>query len=301
MPSPGAGEVVVRVMATGIGPGEAAIREGKLDSVLPATFPSGQGSDLAGVVHAVGAGVQKVAPGDEVLGWSDHRSAQADYVRTEADHVTPRPPMLDWVRAGAMFVAGVTASTAVGSVAPRTGETVVVSSAAGGVGSLAVQVARMAGARVIGIAGPARADWLRAVGVEPVAYGDGLEQRLADTAGHIDAFVDTHGDGYVDLAVRLGVAPERIDTTIDYEAAQRHHARTDASPEGSHVSVLARMAGLVAWGEVVMPLAGLYPLTQVKAAYRQLAGGHTHGKIALVTGLAGPLHHPAPNREPKES
>ena len=122
------------------------------------------------------------------------------------------------------------------------------SAAAGGVGGLAAQLARRAGARVLGIASAASARRLRAIGVEPVVYGGGLADRLRSLApGGIDAFIDTHGDGYVDLAVALGVTPGRIDTIIDFAAAQRHGAKTDASPQASTPGVLATMAEHVAW------------------------------------------------------
>jgi NADPH:quinone reductase len=167
------------------------------------------------------------------------------------------------------------------------GEVVAVSAAAGGVGGLAAQLARRAGARVLGIASAASAGRLRAIGVEPVVYGDGLADRLRSLApGGIDAFIDTHGDGYVDLAVALGVTPGRIDTIIDFAAAQRHGAKTDASPQASTPDILATMAEHVAWGRLTVPIAAIYPLEQVRDAYTELASGHVHGKIVLSTELA---------------
>jgi NADPH:quinone reductase-like Zn-dependent oxidoreductase len=284
VPAPGPGQVVVRVLAAGINPGEISIRDGRLHHMFPATFPSGEGSDFAGRVEAVGAGVDRFAPGEEVLGWTDHRSSHADYVATEADHVVPKPFALDWARAGSLFVAGATAYAAVGAVAPRPGETVVVTAAAGGVGSLAAQLARRAGARVIGVAGADSAGWLQSIGAEPVLYGDGLGERLRALApGGIDAFVDAFGGGYVDLAVGLGVPPARIDTIIDFAAAARYGAQRAGSAQGSSAAVLAHMAGLVAWGEIIVPLTAVYPLPQVADAYRELARRHTRGKIALAT------------------
>jgi threonine dehydrogenase-like Zn-dependent dehydrogenase len=122
---------------------------------------------------------------------------------------------VSWEQAGALFVAGTTAYAAVRSVALHAGDTVIVSGAAGGVGSIAVQLARDAGAKVIGLAGDAHHKWLTDHGVLPITYGDGVEDRIrAACAGKVDAFIDTFGGGYVELALKLGVAPNRIDTII---------------------------------------------------------------------------------------
>src|ERR1700722_4539130 len=143
-PVPGPGQVLVQVRAAAINPGEAKIREGLLDSMWPATFPSGEGSDLAGVVAETGAGVTGWTPGSEVIGWTDNRASQAEYVVVEAGNLTARPPAVPWPVAGSLYVAGATAWAAVRAVALAPGDTVVVSGAAGGVGSIAVQLARRA-------------------------------------------------------------------------------------------------------------------------------------------------------------
>ncbi|MCW3056961.1 MAG: NADP-dependent oxidoreductase [Solirubrobacterales bacterium] len=282
-PTPGPGQVLVRVKAAGINPGEVAIREGRLRDRWPARFPSGEGSDLAGVVQHAADGVEGWSPDSEVVGWSDERSSHAELVVVPADHLTARPAEVPWEVAGALYVAGATAWAAVRAVAPQPSETVVVSAAAGGVGCLAVQLAHRAGARVLGIASDAHHEWLRAHDVVPVAYGEGLAQRLREEAAEgIDAFIDTFGGGYVDLAVELGVRPERIDTIIDHEAAQRHGAKTDASAAGSSAEVLAELAGMIARGELELPIAATYPLERVREAYEHLEKRHTLGKIALV-------------------
>ena len=173
-------------------------------------MPSGQGSDLAGVVEEVGAGVDGFSPGDEVIGFSNKRASQAELVLVEAGDLTRKPENVSWEVAGSLYVVGVTAWGAVHSVEPREGETVVISGAAGGVGSLAVQLARRTGATVIGLASEGNHDWLKGHGVLPVAYGDGVADRIrAAVPGGVDAFIDTHGDGYVELALALGVAADR--------------------------------------------------------------------------------------------
>ncbi len=282
---PNAGEVVVRVKAAGTNPGEAAIREGLLHERWPATFPSGQGSDLAGVIAEVGAGVEGFGVGDEVIGFTHDRASQAELVVVDAQNLTPRPSAVPWEAAGALFVAGTTAHAAVRAVAPAEGDVLAVSGAAGGVGTLAVQLARNAGATVIGIAGEHHHDWLREHGAIPVAYGDGLAERIREAApsSGLDAFIDTFGSGYVDLAIELGVAPQRIDTIIDWDAAARHAGvKTDANMAGASAETLAELARLIAEGRLEVPIARVYPLTEVRAAYRELERRHTLGKIVLA-------------------
>jgi NADPH:quinone reductase len=283
MPSPGPGEVVVEVRAAGINPGEAAIRTGALHDMFPATFPSGEGSDLAGVVTAVGPGVTEFAVGDEVLGFSFRRSSHATHTAVPVGQLIRKPPELSWAVAGSLYVAGVTAYAAVRAVAPQPGETVAVSAAAGGVGSLTVQLLVLREARVLGIAGPGNFDWLRAHGVTPIAYGDGLADRLREAAPNgIDAFIDLFGPDYVQLAVDLGVAPERIDTIIAFQKAGEVGAKTEGSAETSTPEVLTEMANLVATGAIDFEIADTYPLDRVADAYEELEKRHTRGKIVLL-------------------
>ncbi|MGW2661796.1 NADP-dependent oxidoreductase [Nocardia tengchongensis] len=284
-PVPGDGQVLVRVKAAGINISEAVIRTGAVADMFPSTFPSGQGSDLAGVVEEVGSGVTGFAPGDEVIGFSDRRSSQAELVVVDVGHLTPKPENVSWEIAGGLYVVGVTAWGVVQSVQLQKDETVVVSGAAGGVGSLAVQLARRAGATVIGLASESNHEWLRGHGVIPVAYGDGVADRITAVAPHgVDAFLDTYGDGYVDLALALGVAPERIDTIADYQAAAKYGVKTDGGAEaGPGAEILGELAGLIADGSLEVPIANIYPLAQVREAYTELERRHTHGKIVLTT------------------
>ncbi|HEY2305651.1 MAG TPA: zinc-binding dehydrogenase [Streptosporangiaceae bacterium] len=130
--------------------------------------------------------------------------------------------------AGGLFVAGTTAWGAVHAAQPKQGETVVIAGAAGGVGSLAVQLARRTGATVVGLASESNHEWLKSHGVIPVVYGDGVADRIRAAApSGVDAFIDTHGGGYVELALALGVAAERIDTIADYAAAAKYGVKTD--------------------------------------------------------------------------
>src|SRR5437588_2023406 len=146
-PVPARGEVLVAVRAAGINPGEIAIREGRLHERWPATFPSGEGTDFAGIVRSVGEGVSTFSEGEEVLGWTEERASHAELVAVPADQLTAKPAPVSWEVAGSLFVAGMAAYACVQAVAPSPGETIVVSAAAGGVGSIAVQLARRTGAR----------------------------------------------------------------------------------------------------------------------------------------------------------
>ncbi|WP_103343480.1 NADP-dependent oxidoreductase [Amycolatopsis sp. CA-126428] len=281
-PVPGPGQVLVEVRAAGINPGEAGIRQGFLHSRFPATFPSGQGSDFAGVVASLGEGVSDIAVGDEVIGFVDTRSSHADFVVAEAANLTPRPDGVPWEVAGSLFVAGTTAYAAVGAVCPREGETVVVSGAAGGVGSLAVQLAKLAGATVIGLAGEANHDWLRELGVIPVSYGEGVLERIREAApSGVHAFVDTFGSGYVELALHLGIHPGRINTIIDFAAAERYNVKNDGNAAAASADVLRELGLLLDKGLLTLPIARVYPLDQVRDAYRELEQRHTRGKIVL--------------------
>jgi NADPH:quinone reductase-like Zn-dependent oxidoreductase len=277
------GRVLVRVKAAGTNPGEAAIRAGAFENRWPSTFPSGQGSDFAGVVETVGDGVTNWRPGDEVVGFTNERASQAELVVVPESQLTARPPNVPWEQAGALFVAGTTAYAAVHAVSLRAGDTLVVSGAAGGVGSLVVQLATGAGAKVIGLASDGNHAWLREHGVTPVAYGKGVAARVRELGGKVTAFIDTFGHGYVDLAIELGVAPERVNTVIDFAAAQKHPGvKTVGSHEAASAGVLAELLGLMAAGRLEVPIAKVYPLASVREAYQELELRHARGKIVLL-------------------
>ena len=282
-PVAGAGQVLVAVKAAGINPGEISIREGRLHERWPAKFPSGEGTDLAGVVQSVGDGATGFAVGDEVLGWTEERASHAELVVVPADQLTAKPASVPWEVAGSLIVVAFAAYASVQAVAPQVGETVVVSAAAGGVGSVAVQLARRTGATVIGLAGERNHEWLRRHDIVPVTYGDGQADRIRQAAhGKVDAFIDTFGDGYVDLAIGLGVAPDRINTIIDYRAVERLGVHAQGTHAIASAPLLAELTGLVADGSLEIPIARTFPLDQVRDAYGELARRHSHGKIVLL-------------------
>jgi NADPH:quinone reductase-like Zn-dependent oxidoreductase len=279
---PGPGQVLVQVKAAGINPGEAFIREGLLAKRWPATFPSGEGSDLAGVVAELGEGVVGFRVGDEVLGFTDNRASHAELVLVEGRNLVHKPENVPWEVAGSLFVAGTTAYAAVRAVSAGARDTVVVSGAGGGVGSLAVQLVVNAGAKAIGLASEKHHAWLVRHGVVPVAYGEGVADRIRSaSSGRVDAFIDTFGADYVELALELGVKPDRIDTIINFAAVEKHGVKAEGSGSAASAEVLAELVGWITSKRLEVPIAKVYPLAEVQAAFRDLEQRHTLGKIVL--------------------
>jgi NADPH:quinone reductase-like Zn-dependent oxidoreductase len=278
---PGPAEVLVQVKAAGINPGEAKIRAGLPHGMYPATFPSGEGSDLAGIVEQTGPGVVGVNVGDEVIGYTDKRASHAEYVIVEVGNLTPKPPSVPWEVAGALYVAGCTAYAAVRAVELADGDTLVVAGATGGVGSVAVQLARLAEATVIGLAS-GHHGWLTEHGVTPISYGDGVADRIREVASRVDAFIDAFGGDYVQVALDLGVEPSRVDTIVNFGAAEKYGVKAEGNAAGASASVLASLAALIAGGRLDVPIEATFPLSEVADAYRRLARGHVLGKIVLL-------------------
>ena len=186
--------------------------------------------------------------------------------------------------AGSLFVAGATAYGAVRAVRLAPGDTVAIAGAAGGVGSIAVQLARRTGATVLGIAGPSNDVWLADHGAVPVNYGDDLPARLraAAPSGRIDALLDFFGGGYVAMAVEdLAVPGDRVDTIADFAAVERFGVQSAGGADAATAAVVAELADLVARGELEVPIAGVFALDDVQDAYRELAKRHTRGKLVL--------------------
>jgi len=282
-PVPGEGEVVVRVVTAGTNPGEAGIRSGVYGSMFPAVFPEGQGSDLAGVVVAVGPGVTDVAVDQAVIGLSDGRNAQAELALLPASRVVPKPEALDWDVAATLYVAGTTALALLQAVPVASGDTVVVAGAAGGVGVFLTQLAVGTGARVLAVAGEANHEWLRAHGAEPIAYGDGLEDRLRAAAPDgIAAFFDLFGNGYTDLGVALGVPPQQVATVVDFGAGERLGVQaTGMSALQDPVQGVRTLAAIASNGGFEVPIKARFPLEAVQEAYREVSRRSGLGKVVL--------------------
>jgi NADPH:quinone reductase-like Zn-dependent oxidoreductase len=285
-PEPGDGQLLVRVKAAGINPFESKLRSGLFQGEIPLSFPAAEGSDLAGVVEAVGPNVDAFGPGDEVLGTTTKRGSHAELALTSQSHVVARPAELPWEVAGGLWTVATTAYGTVAAISPGAGELVIVAGASGGVGGLAAQLARHRGASVIGVAAESGHAWLRSRGIEPLAYGDGLAERVKEAAAAqgrpIAALIDTVGRGYVELALDLGITPDRIDTIADYEAGSKYGVKTDGAGAGANPEVVEGLVQLVVGGDLELPVAATFPLEQVREAYALLEGSHPPGKIVLI-------------------
>ncbi|SEO10922.1 NADPH:quinone reductase [Mucilaginibacter gossypiicola] len=284
-PEAGAGEVLVKIKTAGINPGEASIREGKMEKMFPSTFPSGQGTDFAGIVEAVGGKAGQFKAGDEVIGFTNERNAQADYVVVKEDQLVYRPANVSWEVAGGLFVAGTTAYAAVKAVSLKDGDTVIVSGAAGGVGAIAVQLAKKQGVTVVGLASEPHHEWLSDHGIIPALYHGDTQKNIEEALNgkKADAFIDTSGKGYVAMAVYMDIPPDRINTIIDFDAAKKYKVKTDGNAAAGNADVLQELSEMVDKGELEIPIAGTYPLSDVASAYDELEQHHTLGKIVLVT------------------
>jgi NADPH:quinone reductase-like Zn-dependent oxidoreductase len=282
-PVPAAGEVLVAIKAAATNPGEISIREGLLEARWPTTLPCGEGSDLAGTIEQLGAGVGEFAVGDAVCGWTDQRASHAEFAVVPTIQLAIKPTGVSWEAAGSLHVAPFAAYASVRAVALEPGDVVAVSAAAGGVGSVAAQLARLAGAKVLGLASERNHGWLREHGVIAVSYGEGQKERLlAACGGHLDAFIDTFGGGYVDLAIELGVPAARINTIADFAAIERLGVHGDGTAVVSSAATLREIAALVDEGKLEIPIERTFPLAEVREAYRELAKRATRGKIVLL-------------------
>jgi NADPH:quinone reductase-like Zn-dependent oxidoreductase len=278
---PGPGEVAVRVHAAGLNPFDSKMRSGFIPSKAP--FPRRVGSDLAGTVVAVGADAaywdgSPIEVGDEVLGRAP--GAVAERVVAEAAHLARRPDEVPVDVAGGLWVAGLTALSCLVTVPVGPEDTVVVGGAAGGVGLIAAQLAVATGARVVGTASERNHDLLRSLGIEPVAYGPGLTERL-EPFGPITAVMDCHGRDALDAGVRLGVARDRMVAIAAYGAIEELGI-LGAERDARTAENLARLADQLAAGTLVLPVAASFPLDEVVAAFAALDSSHDPGKIIVL-------------------
>lgn len=281
-PRAATGQVRVRVMAAGLNPVDYKIfHGGPAAETYGAHLPSGVGNDFSGVIDEVGEGVTAFEIEDAVLGGA-RNEAQADFVVLAADgQIVAKPDALEFETAGSLAVAGRTAWATVESLDLTSEDTVLVSAAAGGVGVLAAQLALKKGATVIGTASTSNHEFLRSLGVVPVVYGDGLADRLRESAPQgITAVLDNHGQDTIDVALKLGVPAGRINSIATFGGPEgvTHIGGADATNDD-----LSHVAQLLADGELVLPIDSVYPLERVAEAYTKLEAGHVRGKIVLVT------------------
>ncbi|WP_031033738.1 NADP-dependent oxidoreductase [Streptomyces sp. NRRL F-5650] len=282
-PQAGEGQIRVRVTAAGLNPMDWVMTA---DAGTAARFglslPAGFGTDYAGVVDQVGTGASGYATGDRVFGAALSR-AVADHVVVDADgdiatgvaHHTPDG--VDDRTAATLSIAGSTAAAALDVLGLGPDDTVLIGAAGGGVGVFAVQMARIAGARVIGTGSPSSAEHLRGLGAEPVAYGEGLAERVrALGVGPVTAALDLHGTDTVRVARELGVPDGRICTIAGQVDGVPAANGADAAP-----GTLDHIARLVAEGRLRVPVAAVYPVEDIRAAVELQAARHVRGKVVI--------------------
>ncbi|GLY04521.1 zinc-binding dehydrogenase [Actinoplanes sp. NBRC 101535] len=283
-PQAGAGQIRIRVTAAGLNPMDWYMTSGdEAATRFGLSLPCGFGTDYAGVVDQVGEGVTGFAAGDRVFGGAMSR-AVADHVIVDVTgtiavggtaHHTPDG--VDDRTAAALEIAGCTAAAALAVVRPGPDDTLLVGGAGGGVGVFAVQLARLTGARVIGTGSAASAAALRALGAEPVTYGDGLADRVRAVApGGVTAALDLHGTDTVQAARDLGVPDERI-TTIAAQVGGITPANGATTPPAG----IEQIARLIAAGTIRVPIAATFPVERIREAVALQAGRHVHGKVVI--------------------
>ena len=280
-PVPGPGEVLVEVLAAGINHVEAYLRQGVYHGELDVHLPIGQGSDFAGLVSTVGAGVTSFAKGSEVIGHTSMAS-HATFIVVPASNLVKKPASLSWEVAGSLFLAGLAAEDAVESVGIGRGDVVVVSAAAGGVGSIEAHLAMAKGATVIGTCGERNFDYLRQIGVKPVVYGAGLADRIRTMAPRgVAAFLDNFGQDNPDVAAELGVGPERFRSSEDRRRVELAAMQPTDEESQNQTRILAKLAGMAADRSLNILISGFYPFDQVREAFDDLEKRHARGKIVL--------------------
>ncbi len=282
-PVPGEGEVLLQVRAAGINPIDWKVLHGSVAAGKPLAEPRGLGVDVAGVVERAGPGVEGLAPGDEVLGQSS-TPAYAEYALSQPQMLLRKPPGLAWEIAGSLGVVVGTAYAALEELKLGTGETLLVLGASGSVGSIATQLAVARGVRVVGTAGPSKLDRLSALGATPVAYGEGLGDRLHEAAREgVDAVLDTSGHGEIVAAVELKGNVDRVRTIAYSQQANELGVPFHAGGGGQLTGrALQETIPLIEDGRISFPIAGVFGLSQVPDAVRESEHGHPAGKLVIV-------------------
>lgn len=279
IPAPGPGQVRIAVRAASVNPIDWKIRSGK---AFPAKFPAIPGGDVAGVVEAVGPDVTEFAAGDEVLG-SATGGGYAEIVLAEATALAAKPAKLSWEQAAAVPAVTKTAYRALGLLGLEKGETVLIDGAAGGVGTVAVQLAVRRGLTVIGTASEANHDYLRSLGAVPVVYGDGLAERVREVAPDgVHAALDASGRGSLPALIELTGGTSRVITIAAPDAGDHGVRFTGGNPAEDVPGALAEGVQLVADGHLRLPVAGTYPLAEAAAAQDESEAGHVRGKLILL-------------------
>ncbi|HEV7469966.1 MAG TPA: NADP-dependent oxidoreductase [Pseudonocardia sp.] len=281
-PKVGPDEVLIKVRAASVNPIDWKVMAGGLDALLEIEFPAIPGWDVAGVLEEVGLDTPEFSVGDEVIAYARkdwvHGGTFAEYVSAPVRTVARKPAALDWDQAAGLPLAGLTAYQLLTRLGTGKGDTVLVHAAAGGVGTLAVQIARVLGARVIGTASPANHDFLRSLGAEPVEYGDGLAERVRELAPDgVDVVADFVG-GVLDATRAVLAEGGRHGSVVDATVAEAGGLYCWVRPDAAHLQFLADLADA---GELTVPVARVFPLAEAADAFRLNQQGHGRGKIVV--------------------
>jgi NADPH:quinone reductase-like Zn-dependent oxidoreductase len=279
-PHPAAGQIRVAVRAVGVNPIDWKARSGALREVMPASFPVVDSREAAGVVDEVGPDGTDVAVGDEVFGFAVGGAAEEHAILGD---FARKPASLSWEEAAALPIAAETSVrvfTVLGGV--NEGQTLVINGAAGGVGGIAVQLARARGARVIGTASERNHEFLRSLGAEPTTYGEGLVERVRALApGGVDLAFDTAGKGGIADLITLTGDPARVATIADFTAA-RLGVKVSGGGDFRAMEALDEAAALFDAGRLQVPIAGTFAFSDAAEAHRISADGHVRGKLILI-------------------
>lgn len=281
-PKVGPGEVRIRVRRAGVNPVDWKVMSGGLDGLMDAVFPVVPGWDVAGTVESVGLDTPEFDVGDEVVAYARkdvvHGGTFAELVTMSVRGVARKSAALSWDEAGGLPLTGLTALQTLDRLVVSATDTVLVHGGAGGVGALAVQIAKARGARVIATASPANHEFLSGLGTTPVAYGDGLVERIR------------------------AVAPDGVDVVADFVGGVRDVTLAALTPGGRHASIadasvletggswfwvrpstegLAELGRMADAGQLRVPVADVLPLEELPAAFARSRGGHVRGKLVI--------------------
>ena len=285
-PHAGEGELRIRTTAASLNPMDWKIASAEhIAAYFNVSLPAGFGYDFAGIIDEVGPGTTGYEVGTRVFGGMMAK-AIADYIvvkipLSQRDVLKETPTDISDEVASTLTVAGCSAIAALKTIGLRAGDTLLVGGAAGGVGIFLVQLAKLAGARVIGTASPSTFDFLSSFGVEPVAYGPGLSDRVKALAPEgISTATDLMGTETLEAALALGVEPERI-STIAAGPNPPGGARPTGASEAP-VDALERVAAAISAKDLVVPIVGKFPIEKIQEAVAQQAEGHVHGKLIIT-------------------
>lgn len=281
LPAPGPGQVRVRVHAAGVQPFDALFRSGAARQWVPARFPQRLGNEFAGVVDALGDGVTAWRTGTEVLGWA-MLASYAEHVVVGVDDIADKPATMPWQDAGVLSASGQTAATALAALGVGKDDTILIHAAAGGVGTFAVQIAAARGATVVGTASPGNHDYLRALGAVPVAYGNGLAERVRSAAPTgVDVALDASGTvDALHVSLELVGDRNRIGTVAFQPAADQLGVRRLSTDRSA--AQLSELTALYTAGQLHVSIHHAYPLAEAADAHRAIETGHVRGKVVLL-------------------